>query len=407
MSDKKRIKKKKIYIACGGSAGHIFPGLTLAEELVRRHGDNVEVSFITSDSEIARSLFTGQRFNFYALPLCRRREVISPSEIKPVKTGEKRLRDRFFKIGDTTAFFSNLYKNTYFIFNLFRSSVRSIKIIFLSSLDCFVGFGSYVAGPPFMAASLLRVPTLIHEQNAVMGKANRIMRHFATKVALSFPKDFEPKKPNTVITGNPVRESAVRVQDKASARDFLGIGYDKFTILVLGGSQGSRTVNSVAIEVFKGMARQLRNKIQVIHISGQRDYERLKKEYGNMDIRCKIYAFFNDMGVIYSAADIAISRAGASVIFELCAHKIPSILIPYPFAEGHQVQNASFFAKSEAAIVVEEGMLTRASLYSAVIKLMEDKGMRDSMGERMGKFTSFDAAKRLADEVSSLAGLKK
>lgn len=362
---------KKICIACGGSAGHIFPGLSLAEELVKCYSDNVEVSFLTSDNKLGQTLLRESGFNFYTLPL------------RGIKRG-------------------SVAESLDFISRLFKGSLKSMKIIFSSRPDCFVGFGSYIAGPPFVAASLLKIPTLIHEQNAVMGKANRIMRHFATRIALSFPESAESKKRNIVITGNPIRASAARVQDKACAIDSLGMRHNKFTILVIGGSQGSETINSVAIDMFSNMERQRRDRIQVIHISGEKDYERLKKEYQGAGISCKLHSFFKDMSTLYSATDISISRAGASVIFELCAHRIPSILIPYPFAESHQVQNASFLVSKEAAIMIEESGLSKISLCSVVAKLMDEENLRESMSEKIETLTNPNSAKRLADEVASL-----
>jgi UDP-N-acetylmuramate--alanine ligase len=358
MSSKNDTKRKKIYIACGGSAGHIFPGLALAEELIRRYRDEVKISFLTSDNRLGKTLLEESGYDFHALPR-----------------------------------------------SLFKSSLKSMKIIFQDRPDCFIGFGSYVAGPPFVAASLLKVPTLIHEQNLVMGKANRIMRHFATKVALSFPEKTVPGK-NIVITGNPTRESIARTENKMDAVDFLEMDRSKFTILIIGGSQGSRTVNSAAIDTFRNMERELRKKIQIIHISGDNDYEWLKKEYKNIDILCRLYPFSGSMSTLYSAADIAISRAGASCIFELCSHKIPAVLIPYPYAGGHQLENAKFLLAKGAAAVIKEGELSEESLRSTIVKLMEGKGLRVSMSEKIGELASPGAAGRLANEVGALAELK-
>ena len=374
-SYKKEKRRKKICIACGGSAGHIFPGLTLAEELVKCYGDSTEILFLTSDNKISGTLLKESGFDFYTLPL------------RGIKRGTVR-------------------ENLDFMLNLLKGSLRSMEIIFSNWPDCFVGFGSYIAGPPFIAASLLRVPTLIHEQNARMGKANRFMRHFATKVALSFPESAALQTKNIVITGNPIRESASRIRDKTSARDFLGMSQDKFTILVIGGSQGAQKINSIAVDMFRDMERKLRDGIQVIHLSGERDYEKLKREYKDIAITHGLYSFFKEMGIIYSAADIAISRAGASVIFELCAHRIPSILIPYPFAESHQVQNAKFLAEQKAAIIIEEDGLSKESLQSSVTRLMDGDSLRKSMGEIMETLASPDAAKRLTEEVGLLTGLR-
>jgi len=373
MSDKKGDNKKNIIIACGGTAGHIFPGLTLAEELLKRRSGNINISFITSDNGLAQKLLKESGYNFYTLPV-------------------KGLKKR------------SIFGNIDFVTSLFAGAVKSMDIVFKKRPDCFVAFGSYISGPPFMAASLLKIPTLVHEQNVTMGRANRLMRRFATKVALSFPTtNFESAKDNVVITGNPIRQAALKGGGREGARNLLGVTNDKFTILTVGGSQGSRAVNSAAIAAFKDMDKLLRSRIQIIHITGEEDYERLKAEYQKIDdLSNNIYPFFNDMGIVYSASDITISRAGASLVFELCAHKIPSILIPYPFAGGHQAENAKFLADRNAAIMIEEKNLSKDSLKSAILRLLENGNLRDLMRKRLGNLAAPDAASKLADEVEAL-----
>jgi len=369
MSDKRGIKKKNIIIACGGTAGHIFPGLTLADELIKRHSGNISISFITSDNNLAQKLFEGSGYNFYTLPV-------------------KGLKKR------------SIAGNIDFVTSLFVGAIKSMNIVFRERPNCFVAFGSYISGPPFVAASLLKIPTIIHEQNMTMGRANKLMHRFATKVALSFPRASEPGKDNTVVTGNPIRQAAMKETSREKARGLLGMAADKFAVLVIGGSQGSRFVNFAAAEAFKDMNRLLRRRIQVIHIAGEGDYKRIEAEYQNIgDLSCKVYSFFSDMGTAYSAADIVISRAGASTIFELTSHKIPAILIPYPFAAGHQVENAKFLSDRNAAILIEEKNLSRESLKYAILKLLEDANLRGLMRKRLENFAAADAAEKLADEV--------
>ena len=134
MSDKRGAKKKNIIIACGGTAGHIFPGLTLADELIRRHSGNINISFVTSDNSLAQKLFEGSGYNFYTLP---------------VKGMKKR----------------SIAGNIDFATSLFTSAIMSMGIVFREKPNCLVAFGSYVSGPPFMAASILKIPTIIHDQN--------------------------------------------------------------------------------------------------------------------------------------------------------------------------------------------------------------------------------------------------
>ena len=374
MQDKKDSKKKLICIACGGSAGHIFPGLALAEELKKRHSENIEILFLTTANELAHSLFRGSGFNFCTLP------------VKGLKKGSMR-------------------ENMDFTLKLFSGSLKSMGIIFSKRPSCFVGFGSYVSGPPFMAAWLLGLPTLIHEQNAVMGRANRLMRRFATKVALSFPIEEESLK-NVIFTGNPIRDSVTTIHDKGKSIDSLGLERNKFTVLIIGGSQGAKTINSVTFEMLKTMETDMLNKIQLIHIAGRGDYERLKKDYEKLDISYKLYPFSNDMATLYSASDVSISRAGASTICELLAHRIPSILIPYPFAGSHQKKNALFLEEKKAAIIIEEDELSGISLLKQIETLMKDKKLKELIQKKMSDLASTGASKKLADEVGSLLCLR-
>ena len=375
MSDNLHTKKKNIIIACGGTAGHVFPGLTLAAELMKRHNSNVSISFITSNNSLARKLLQESGYSFYTLP---------------VKGIKKR----------------SVFGNIDFAASLFTGALKSMDIIFKERPDCFVAFGSYVSGPPFVAASLLKIPTIIHEQNIMMGRANKLMKRFATKVALSFPQSSEAGKDNVFVTGNLIREAAARAISREEACNSLGIAGDKFAVLVIGGSQGSKAINSAAIAAFKDMDKILQRRMQVLHITGEGNYERLKEEYRDIcDLSSKVYPFFDDMGIIYSAADIAVSRAGGSAIFELCTHGIPSILVPYPFADAHQVENAKFLVGRNAAVLIEEKNLSGESLKHAVLRFLDNANFRELMRKRLGSFVAPDAARKLADEVSALAGL--
>ncbi len=369
-------RKKKIVIACGGTAGHIFPGLTLAEEMAKDYGDDVEISFLTTDNDLGRGLLEKSGFDFYTLPVR--------------GWGVRSLRGALD-----------------FARGLIGGSLKSMKLMISARPDCFVGFGAYAAGPPFVASSLLRVPTLIHEQNVTMGKANRMMRAFATKVALSFPEERGVSEKKAVVTGNPIRESASRAQDRHIARDLLGMDAEKTTLLVVGGSQGSEKVNTAVLEALFDADGYMKDNLQVIHVTGQKDRDRVIGGYEKVAVPHRLFSFFEGMAVLYGAADIAVSRAGSSAIFELCAHRVPSILIPYPFADGHQAGNASFLRERGAAAMIEEKDLSAASLRTEILRLMRDNGLRESMKGRMAELATSDAARRLSLEVGMLAGLKE
>jgi len=383
MSGKPKEKNKKICVVCGGSAGHIFPALALAEEIKNIYADRAELLFVTSENRLALDILKKSAFAFRTLPLHRK-------EARPFG-------------GGTGSLFQDLRRGALFVSGLIKAFFRSAMIIFRFRPDCIVCFGSYIAVPPFAAGLIMGAPILIHEQNAVMGRANRLMSRFADKVALSFPAEAVSR--NAVVTGNPVRQRAAGAREKSDALALLGLRCDRLTLLVIGGSQGSRTVNEAVIGMFREMGADLKKGLQVIHLCGDRDRENLEGGYGALDVLCRVYPFFEDMGLLYSAADISISRAGASVICELCAHRMPAVLVPYPYAGGHQLRNARFLEKRQAAVVAEESGLLKMSLLRHTQTLVSDEGARKRMGEKIGAVVSPDSGRRLALQAGALAGL--
>jgi len=383
MSGKRKEQTKRICIACGGSAGHIFPGLVLARQLVNHHGNRVDISFLTSSNKLARAIFEENHFRWYAMPT----------------------RYQHMPTADQTSQWVIQRHRLLFMGSLLKNFLRSFRIMLTNRPHCFVGFGSYLAGPPFITSLILCIPRIIHEQNAVMGKANRIMQYLATKVAVSFPCRNGEKKSNIVYTGIPLREEALTMRDKKAALESLQLRQDRHTLLVVGGSQGSRKINTVVLQMCGLMNSNMRSLIQVIHITGEHDYRTVQKGYEELCIVSRVYPFFKNMGVVYSAADVAISRAGASTLFELCAHSVPVILIPYPHAESHQLENAHVLESQGAAIVLTEERLSDISLLDKFIRLINNDRERATMAEKMKVFKTEEAAKLLAEEVGMLAGL--
>ncbi|MBN1872105.1 MAG: UDP-N-acetylglucosamine--N-acetylmuramyl-(pentapeptide) pyrophosphoryl-undecaprenol N-acetylglucosamine transferase [Candidatus Omnitrophica bacterium] len=369
---------QNIVITSGGSAGHIYPALTLYDELVNSYGRDINIIFITSKDRLSQEIlrrFSGQ---FYALPAGIKNEGLS-------------------LVGDIARFYP--FKTVILIMNLIRGYFRSIKIIRRKKVSCCVAFGSVNAVAPFMAAATLKIPTIIHEQNIVLGRANKIMSLFATKVALSFAETTGLGRRPSAVTGNPIRSAASKRIGREEALECLGLNKEKTTILVMGGSQGSVAVNSAVIKLIAQAERSFLSRIQLIHIAGQRDIERIGAFYKTSSITSKVLSFFEEMYIIYSATDIAISRAGSSAIFELSHHAIASILIPYPYADAHQVKNAQFIASNGGCLLLEERGMADGLLHSKLSELVKNVSYRHELGKRMAEISGGNSSERLAQEV--------
>ena len=253
------------------------------------------------------------------------------------------------------------------------------------------GFGGYGSVPVVLAAVILRIPTLIHEQNVRPGRATKILSRMGTKVALSFAETRRFLKTAAVVTGCP---SHLPLKDCDRSRILKGFSLEEgvFTILVLGGSQGSQAINSG----WQRSALPLKERMnfQVLHITGPKNYDRVREEYHQIGLRACVLPFLEDMSSAYCAADMAISRAGAVSVTELSAFGLPAVLIPYPYAGGHQKENAKILVNRGLGVVVEEASLSPESLTAAIEKI---KGHG-----RKPAATGFDAARTLADEILKL-----
>lgn len=356
----------KILIASSGAGGHIFPAISAAQEL-KQH--NLQIYFVT-DKRCPEDLIIEKGFSLERLSVIRL---------------------------DFSSFFSFLKSLIKLIQSFFESSAILRKI----KPSVVIGFGGYATLPIVFIAGLLAIPIVIHEQNVIPGRANRLCDIFAKKIAVSFKeteKYFDSRK--TFFSGCPVRACLKKVEKEIAFKE-LNLNPEKFTILVIGGSAGSRKINEVfleAISKFKGLSQ-----LQVIHISGERDYDFVKNAYRNIAVEACCIAFLKKMGYAYSITDLAISRAGGSSLAELAFFGIPSILIPYPFAYNHQKANAAVFENHKASIVIEEKELSAERLNTEIFSLLSEKQALITMKKNAEKLASFDAPERLAEVVLSLA----
>ena len=260
--------------------------------------------------------------------------------------------------------------------------------------DAVLGAGGYVGGPMVVAAARRRLPTALTEADAHLGLANRLAAPFAKRVFLSFPiPGREP--PKYVVTGRPIPARS-RPLPREEARRRLDLPGEGPVLLVAGGSQGARALNDLAVEAFGA------NGPAVIHLSGEREHERLRGLVSREDYR--LLPFMDDYGAVLGAVDLAVSRAGGG-IWELAAAGIPAVLVPYPFGTAdHQTKNARYFQAAGGAILIPETELGRVP--ETVRSLLDDPRRLEAMSTAMRRVAKPDAAETIAEELTALAAAR-
>lgn len=284
------------------------------------------------------------------------------------------------------------WKNIPACFEYLKGIAQSFFIITEFKPDLVVGFGSIDSIPCMMLAWLFRTRTLIHEQNVVPGRANKLLAKFVDKIALSFAQTGPALKVNAsklVITGNPIRNDLIRI-GREQALDFFGFK-DKLTVLVTGGSQGSSRINEYFFKAIKGPGD-----LQVIHICGASDRASLTKSYTEAGIAAKVFPFLKEMQYAYSAADLAVCRGGATTIAELSYYALPAIIIPYPYAYAHQLENAKILEKQGSALIVLDKDLDSGVLTEKLSRCV-DRKVLDNMRLSYGSIDRPAASELLAD----------
>jgi UDP-N-acetylglucosamine--N-acetylmuramyl-(pentapeptide) pyrophosphoryl-undecaprenol N-acetylglucosamine transferase len=265
------------------------------------------------------------------------------------------------------------------------------------------GVGGYASVPTMLAATLSRIPRVIHEQNAVAGLANRALGRLANAVAVSFAdaaRCFPAHR--THVTGNPVRAEIVP-GDPRVARARLGLAPDDFTVLVFGGSQGARRLNQAVVEALPDLARDAAG-LQFVHATGRRDLPDVRRGYDDCRVRARTEAFIDDIALAYQAADFVICRAGAGTVFELAAVGKPALLVPFPYAANdHQRLNAETAAQAGAAWILLDQHCDGRRIAAGVRTAREKPDQLAAMAERARTLARPDAADRIVDLLEQVA----
>jgi UDP-N-acetylglucosamine--N-acetylmuramyl-(pentapeptide) pyrophosphoryl-undecaprenol N-acetylglucosamine transferase len=321
-------------IMAGGTGGHIFPALSVAEQ-VRAAGWNV--------------VWLGSRAGMEA-------RLVPPRGYAMAWIRFSGLRGK------------GVVRMALLPLNLLIAFWQSARALFVHRPDVVLGMGGYVAFPGGMMASLFNRPLVIHEQNSVAGLANRVLGHVADKVLAGFPDAFG-RRSKAQWTGNPVRADIAAIAPPAER---FAQRHGRLSVLVLGGSQGAQALNDLvpqALALMTGVAVP-----EVIHQAGAAHLEAVRRNYANARVAATVLAFIDDMAHRYAAADLMICRAGASTIAELAAAGVPAVLVPFPQAvDDHQTHNARFLADRGAAVLVAQHELTAQGLAKLLGTLTREK----------------------------------
>ncbi len=358
----------KIIVATGGTGGHLFPALLTAKTLQTQ---GHEIFFLGSFS-----------------------------------VGEDQIRAKGFDYVNLRArglVFDGWKKTFGSIVLMGKAVTKSFGILKRSRPDVVIGFGGYGAFPVVLAAKISGIPTLIHEQNVAPGRANALLSKIVDKVAVSFPeaqKSFPKAK--VVLTGCPCHQVKTG-RPMEELLQFFGFAKKKVTIFVFGGSQGSARIN----EVFLSLAMELKKErdFQVIHVTGEKDFVKIKEKYAAVQIPVALYKFLDKIEYAYDLADLVIARSGAVTVAELIKAQVASVLIPYPYSyAGHQKQNARVLTRKGSAELIEEKDLNPETLKNAILQMLCRAKRKQDQQVFSRQNGQASAAAQLARETVLLAG---
>jgi UDP-N-acetylglucosamine--N-acetylmuramyl-(pentapeptide) pyrophosphoryl-undecaprenol N-acetylglucosamine transferase len=351
-------------IACGGTGGHLFPGLTVGGELLRR---GCRVTLMVSPRDIDQQ----------AIASISGMETVTLPAVGLNRGGQIR-----FLVG-------------------FCKSYRLARRLFSRQRPDFVlAMGGFVSAPPVLAGKRSGAKTFLHESNSVPGRANRWLARSVDGAFVYFSTAAARLRARSVeVSGMPVRPQFLNPLTPREARIALGLKPEAPLLLIMGGSQGASKVNELVLAALPQL-RQAAPDLQFMHLTGPRDAEKVRAMYLAQNAPALVHSFFQEMGVALAAADVAVSRAGASSLAELAARRLPAVLIPYPTAaDNHQYFNALAFARSGAARMLQQGTATPAQLTAGILDLAQDAVQHSNMSQALAAWHAPGVAAQIAERI--------
>ena len=358
----------RLIITGGGTGGHLFPGISLAQAMMQAYPD-CEVLYIGTERKVDKAALADLGFKVMTI------------------------KSQGIKGKSLTAKVSALFQQPSALF-------KAAKIIRQFKPDLVFGVGGYVTVPVILAARFLGVSTCIHEQNSIPGLANKLLGHLTNRIFVSLPgseKYFPAAK--TVLSGNPVRSLIVKTANRMNHEEY----HDPLTLLILGGSQGARRLNSLVLEAAEESLIKLAPKPNIIHQTGVDDEIHVRTKYSELGIKARVQAFFNDMAEIYSQADLVISRAGATTLAELTVFHKPVILVPYPYAaDNHQEINGRYLVQAGGGLMFKQSELDGKKLGREIKRLLTDRKLLAEMAANSGRTAKPEATETIINSCMEL-----
>ena len=355
----------RIVIAGGGTGGHLFPGIAIAEEFFKRDS-KTQIIFIGTRKGIESKLLGQLGYELREIDI----EGIKGRGINALVRG---------------------------IYQVPQSMWQSRCILQEFRPQIVVGVGGYASGPAVLTAHFMSIPTAIAEQNALPGITNRILSRFVNKIFVTYAqtKKYFPQA-KVVLSGNPVRAAFVAGSSKEKEKK------DYWQLLIFGGSQGAEAINESIIGMLPQLQR-MKDKVRVLHQTGARQLEEVKRAYEQFRIQAKVTPFIVDMAGAYAEADLIICRAGATSLAEITAAGKAAILIPYPWAANdHQSKNAQALTAGGAAVLIAEQELSGSKLFSTIENLLRDEKKLQQMEKNSLRMSKIDAAATIVDDCIKL-----
>lgn len=353
-----------VIIAGGGTGGHIFPGIAIAQEFKRRNPET-KVLFVGTARGLETKIIPREGFDLHLIEVAALKRVSLLKRIKSLLL----LPKSFLAV---------------------RSLIQQVKP------DVVIGVGGYSSGPVVLVASLMGVPTLVAESNALPGFTNRVLARFVRSAAVTFEEARRYFGAKAEITGNPVRAEFFDVQPKAPG--------ERTHIFITGGSQGARAVNLAMIGALPLLAAE-KERLSITHQTGESDYDKVRATYLELGWRVEVKPFVEKMVEEFAKADLVISRAGATTVAELAAAGKPALMVPFPFAaDDHQRKNAEAIERAGAGRMILQAELTPERLAKELLWLIHDPQQLVRMAEASKRLGHPDAAARVVDLAMKICG---
>ena len=360
----------RVVIAGGGTGGHLFPGIAIAQEFETRNSAT-KIIFVSTGNPMEKSVLSKSGYEL---------RCVTAAGIKG----------------------RGVWNQMVSILKIPRGILEARRIFKDFSPDLAVGLGSYSAGPVIIGAWLRRIPIVIHEQNILPGITNRILARFADRIYISFENTKSNLDSRKVQwTGNPVRNELFEHSAGQAAHKKENTSGETFTVLIIGGSQGAHTINMAVIEALEAFKNKAH--LHFVHQTGAADERQVNEAYRRNNIRCTVQSFFDNMAELYSRADLLICRAGATTVAEISALGKAVIFIPFPHAaDNHQVLNAALLSDQGAAEMISENDLSAEILSQKIAYYADHRQELDEMAAKASQFGNPAAAKNIVDDCYRL-----